>query len=58
VVLASATAYIKMLENENRKLKDDMEALKGQNKTLQGLVKCEDCSVIDYLRRWRIQAAA
>jgi hypothetical protein len=57
VVISSATAYIKMLESENLKLKEDLEALKGQNQTLQGLVKanCDDCSLMNYMKRWKIQ---
>jgi len=67
VVLSSATAYIKMLERENTKLKADMEKLKegmdelkGQNRTLQGLPglvnsNCDDCGLLNYVRRLKIQ---
>jgi len=56
VVLSSATAYIKQLEKDNAQLREEMAALKAQNSTLQSLVKCDDCSLMNYVRRWKIQA--
>jgi Helix-loop-helix DNA-binding domain len=57
VVLSSATAYIKMLERENQRLKEEVTGVKGQTRALQGLVsaKCDECSLMDYVKRWRIQ---
>jgi hypothetical protein len=56
-VLASATAYILQLENENARLLDEVRELKGQNGTLQSLVKCEDCSLMNYVKKWKIQGS-
>jgi hypothetical protein len=58
VVLSSATAYIKQLENDNARLQEEIRALKGQNNTLQSLVKCDDCSLMKYVKRWKIQGPA
>lgn len=56
VVLSSATAYIKQLEKENKRLQEELTAMKAQNKTLQSLVKCDDCSLMNYARQWKIRA--
>jgi len=55
VVLSSATAYIRQLEKDNKKLLEELAALKTQNKTLQSLVKCDDCSLMNYARNWKIR---
>jgi hypothetical protein len=57
VVLASATAHIRQLERDNARMAAELEALRGQNRTLQQLVKCEDCSLVKYVRRWKIQGS-
>jgi len=55
VVLSSATAYIKQLEKDTQRLAEEVDSLKTQNKTLQSLIKCDDCSLMTYMKRWRIQ---
>jgi hypothetical protein len=55
VVISSATAYIKQLERENERVLEEIASLKAQNKTLQSLVKCDDCSLMNYMKRWKIQ---
>ena len=57
VVLSSATAYIKQLEKDNARLQEEIRALKRQNNTLQSLVKCDDCSLMNYVKRWKIQGS-
>jgi hypothetical protein len=57
LILSSATMYIKQLEQENEKLKEQIDALKEQNKTLQSLVKCDDCSLMNYARNWNVRGA-
>jgi len=55
VVLSSATAFIKQLEKDIVRMQDEIGSLKVQNKTLQSLVKCEDCSLMSYLKQsWKI----
>jgi Helix-loop-helix DNA-binding domain len=58
VVLSSATAYIKQLERESERMVEEIASLKAQNKTLQSLVKCDDCSLMNYMKRWKIQTGA
>ena len=58
VVLASATAYIRQLEAENARLREEARELRGQNGTLQSLVKCDGCSLMDYVKKWKIQGSA
>jgi hypothetical protein len=58
VVLASATAYIRQLEADNARLAEEVRELRGQNGTLQSLVKCDGCSLMDYVKRWKIQGGA
>jgi hypothetical protein len=55
-VLSSATAYIRQLEKDNARMLEEMDALKVQNRTLQSLVKCEDCSLMKYASSWRLDA--
>jgi Helix-loop-helix DNA-binding domain len=49
VVLASATAYIKQMEKEKKQLADENTLLRTRIKALQSLVKCEDCSLMQYV---------
>jgi hypothetical protein len=49
IVLASATAYIKRMEKEKKQLADEVELLQTRVKALQALVKCEDCSLMQYV---------
>jgi Helix-loop-helix DNA-binding domain len=55
IVLASATAYIKQLEKDKERMEEELANLKTQNKTLQSLVKCDDCSLMNYMKRWKLQ---
>jgi hypothetical protein len=48
VILASATAYIKQLEKERKALADENAILHARIKGLSALIKCEDCSLMQY----------
>ncbi|OCK85860.1 hypothetical protein K432DRAFT_285895 [Lepidopterella palustris CBS 459.81] len=54
VVLASATAYIKQMEKDKKSLADENQLLKTRIKALQALVKCEDCSLMQYVMDLKI----
>jgi len=54
VVLASATAYIKQMEKDKMSLQDENQLLRSRVKALQALVKCDDCSLMQYVRDLRI----
>lgn len=58
VVLASATAYIRQMEKDKKQLADENQMLKHRIKALQALVKCEDCSLMQYVMNMKIQAPA
>merc|ERR1711881_774401 len=49
IILASAVAHIKKIEKEKRQLEQDRNLLRQQVKALQALVKCDDCSVMNYV---------
>jgi hypothetical protein len=49
VILASATAYIKQMEKEKKAAADENQLLKTRIKALQALVKCDDCSLMQYV---------
>jgi hypothetical protein len=49
VILASATAHIKQIEKENKAMKEENELLRTRVKALQALVKCDDCSLMQYV---------
>jgi len=55
-VLSNATSYIRQLEKDNKRMMEEMEALRKQNVTLQSLVRCEDCALMKFTRNWRIGA--
>jgi hypothetical protein len=55
VVLASATAYIKQIEKENKTVQEENQNLRARIKALQALVKCEDCSLMQYVMDLKIQ---
>jgi len=57
VVLASATSYIKNLEKDNKQLTDENEMLRNKVRALQDLVKCEDCSLMQYVVNMRINGS-
>ena len=48
-VIATAQTYIKELEEQQVRLLSDAGALRGQVAGLQKLVRCEDCSVVQYV---------
>lgn len=48
IILASAVAHIRKIEKERRQLEQERNLLRQQVKTLQALVKCEDCSLMHY----------
>jgi hypothetical protein len=54
VILASATAHIKNVEKEKKTLQDENQLLKTRIKALQALVKCEDCSLMQYVMDLKI----
>ncbi|KAF2751486.1 hypothetical protein M011DRAFT_395104 [Sporormia fimetaria CBS 119925] len=54
VILASATAYIKQMEKENKAVQDENQLLRARVKALQALVKCEDCSLMQYVMDLKI----
>lgn len=54
VILASATAYIKQMEKDKKGLADENQLLKTRIKALQALVKCEDCSLMQYVMELKI----
>jgi hypothetical protein len=54
VILASATAYIKQQEKDRKSLADENQLLKARVKALQALVKCDDCSLMQYVMDLKI----
>lgn len=54
VILASATAYIKSMEKDRKTLQEENNLLKSRIKALQALVKCEDCSLMQYVMDLKI----
>ena len=42
-ILASATAYMKQMEDSNRLLREEVEALKARNQELEKNTRCENC---------------
>jgi hypothetical protein len=55
VILASATAYIKQMEKDKKSITDENQLLKARIKALQALVKCEDCSLMQYVMDLKIK---
>jgi hypothetical protein len=55
VILASATAYIKQMEKDKKAAVDENQLLKMRVKALQALVKCEDCSLMQYVMDLKIK---
>ncbi|EMD86924.1 hypothetical protein COCC4DRAFT_141539 [Bipolaris maydis ATCC 48331] len=58
VILASATAYIKQMEREKKSLADENQLLRTRVKALQALVKCDDCSLMQYVMDLKIKQGA
>jgi hypothetical protein len=58
VILASATAYIKQMEKERKSLADENQMLRTRVKALQALVKCDDCSLMQYVMDLKIKQGA
>lgn len=58
VILASATAYIKQMEKDKKSLADENQLLRQRVKALQALVKCDDCSLMQYVMDMKIKQAA
>lgn len=54
VILASATAHIKQQEKDKKALSDENALLRARVKTLQALVKCDDCSLMQYVMDMKI----
>jgi len=54
VILASATAYIKQVEKENKTMQEENAMLRARIKALQALVKCDDCSLMQYVMDLKI----
>lgn len=57
VILASATAYIKQQDKDKKALADENHLLKARIKALQALVKCDDCSLMQYVMDLKINQA-
>jgi hypothetical protein len=57
VILASATAYIKQQEKDKKSLADENHLLRSRIKALQALVKCDDCSLMQYVMDLKINQA-
>jgi hypothetical protein len=57
VILASATAYIRKMEKEKKKLAEEVDLLQARVKALQALVKCDDCSLMQYVMNMNLKAA-
>jgi hypothetical protein len=55
VILASATAYIKKMEKEKKDLKAELELCELRVKALQALVKCDDCSLMQYVMNMNLR---
>lgn len=58
VILASATAYIKQMEKDKKSLADENQMLRTRIKALQALVKCDDCSLMQYVMDLKLKQAA
>ncbi|KAF1851381.1 uncharacterized protein K460DRAFT_271438 [Cucurbitaria berberidis CBS 394.84] len=58
VILASATAYIKQQEKEKKSLADENQLLRTRVKALQALVKCDDCSLMQYVMDLKLKQAS
>ncbi|KAF2839211.1 hypothetical protein M501DRAFT_1011100 [Patellaria atrata CBS 101060] len=54
VILATATAYIKQVEKEKKKAEEENMLLRKRIKALQMLVKCDDCSLMQYVMDLKI----
>lgn len=54
VILASATAHIKQQEKDKKALVDENALLRARVKALQALVKCDDCSLMQYVMDMKI----
>jgi enamine deaminase RidA (YjgF/YER057c/UK114 family) len=54
VILASATAHIKQIEKEKKSLAKENALLRTRVKALQALVKCDDCSLMQYVMDLKI----
>lgn len=57
VILASATAYIKQIEREKKSMAEENQSLRAKVKVLQALVKCDDCSLMQYVMDLKINQA-
>lgn len=57
VILASATAHIKQQEKDKKALADENALLRSRVKALQALVKCDDCSLMQYVMDMKINQA-
>lgn len=57
VILASAVAHIKQQEKDKKALADENALLRARVKALQALVKCDDCSLMQYAMDMKINQA-
>jgi len=55
VILASATAFIKAQTKEKNQLEAENLLLRQRVQALQTLVKCEDCSLMQYVVDMNLQ---
>jgi len=55
VILASATAHIRQIEKDKKSLAEENQLLRQRVKALQALVKCDDCSLMQYVVNLKIQ---
>jgi len=56
-VIATAQTYIRVLEDQQARLRTDADALRVQIAGLQKLVRCDDCSVIKYFNSLQLEGA-
>jgi hypothetical protein len=57
VILASATAHIKQMEKDKKTLADENTMLRTRVKALQALIRCDDCSLMQYVMDLNINPA-
>jgi hypothetical protein len=56
-VMSIATAYIKQLKKDNGDMERELKELREKNRALQSLAKCDDCSLMKYIMRLKLQGS-
>jgi hypothetical protein len=57
IILASAVAHIKKIEREKKQFEQERNLLRQQVKALQALMKCDDCSLMQYVLNLNLGSA-